>query len=449
MTSPIQKYSNNKVGTNIPTSRPSRLVNMASLVVGISGSVVSGYAKQLSHGNAPELKDVLLTPSNALRVANKLKKMRGAVLKIGQLISMDSGDFIPPELGILLDSLRDDVDPMPFSQLTTLLNNKWGEGWHENFSQFTFSPMAAASIGQVHSAHDLNNERLAIKIQYPGVAKSIDSDVDNVGAILKYSGLFPDSEKITDLLNETKQQLHCETNYLKEANWIETYQRELKNDDDFIVPNVNKELTRENILCMSYHDGENIDKFIHLTQQERNHIVSALIKLTFKEIFELQHVQTDPNFANYLYQEKSKKIVLLDFGATRELSTNITNGYKKLLNASIRNDKQGIDTAISQIGFFQEDITSTQREAIISLFKMACQPLNYVGEYDFKNSTLAKNVSIAGRELSFKKNYWHTPPATALFLHRKIAGLYLIAVKLKAKINLQDLIFPYIESKDT
>ncbi len=444
-----QKYTHNEVGTNIPASRSSRLASMAGLAAGIAGNVVSEYAKHLSRGNTPELKDVLLTPSNAKRVANKLKKMRGAALKVGQLLSMDSGDFIPAELALILDKSRDDVDPMPFSQLTQLLKSEWGEDWQKNFRQFTFTPMAAASIGQVHSAHDLNNEKLAIKIQYPAVSKSIDSDVDNVGTILKYSGLLPDTTKIKDLLNETKEQLHCETDYLKEADWIERYQGVLVNDNDFVIPRVYRNFTKENILCMSYHDGENIDKFIDLTLQERNHIVSSLIKLTFKEIFELHHVQTDPNFANYLYQPESKKIVLLDFGATRELPAHITDGYKLLLQASVRNDKKAVDNAISQIGFFQEYITSQQREAVISLFQMACQPLGHIGEYDFENSTLAKNVSIAGRELSVKQNYWHTPPADALFLHRKIAGLYLIAVKLKAKINLRDLIYPYIDIKDT
>lgn len=448
MPASTNKYVNNESGSIIPTSRSSRLANIARLAAGITGNVVSEYAKQLSHGNAPELKDVLLTPTNAKRVAEKLMKMRGAALKVGQLLAMDNGDFIPPELSHIFDKLKDDVEPMPFSQLTALLNSEWGEDWHENFSQFTFTPMAAASIGQVHSAIDLNDKKLAIKIQYPGVEKSIDSDVDNVGTILKYSGLLPDTTKIKELLIETKQQLHCETDYIKEADWIDTYNRYLKNDHDFIVPYVYRDYTNKNILCMSYHEGENIDEFTHLSLEEKNHIVTSLIKLTFKEIFELHHVQTDPNFANYLYQEKSRKIVLLDFGATRKLPKHIIHGYKLLLNASIRNDKQGIYTAIKQIGFFQDEITATQREAVISIFELACQPLRHSGVYDFENSTLAKNVSMAGRELSFKQDYWHTPPADALFLHRKIAGLYLIAVKLKVKINLQELIQPYIDIKD-
>lgn len=444
MESSMHKYFRKEVGSPVPSSRSSRLASMAGLAAGIAGNVASEYAKQLSHGNTPTLKDVLLTPSNAKRVANKLKKMRGAALKVGQLLSMDSGEFIPPELAAILEKLRDNVDPMPFSQLTMLLNKEWGENWHENFKQFSFTPMAAASIGQVHSAHNNSNERLAIKIQYPGVSKSIDSDVENVGTILKYSGLLPDATKIEGLLNETKQQLHSETDYFSEASWIEKYRLALADDDTFIVPRVYNEFTKNNILCMSFHEGKNIDSFTELPQQERNHIVSSLISLTFREIFEFGYVQTDPNFANYLYQSGSKKIVLLDFGATRKLPQHISTGYQQLLNASVNNNKLAMNNAISEIGFFQDDISEKQKDAVIELFQMACEPLQHIGEYDFSNSGLAKKISMAGRDLSFKKNYWHTPPADALFLHRKIAGLYLIAAKLNAKINIQNLINPYI-----
>ncbi|MEM8844902.1 MAG: AarF/ABC1/UbiB kinase family protein [Pseudomonadota bacterium] len=439
-----QKYSDKTVGSNIPAGRLSRFANMAHLTAGVAGSVVSEYAKQVSKGSSPQLKDLLLTPSNAKRVADKLMKMRGAALKMGQLLSMDSGEFIPPELALILEKLRDNVDPMPFSQLTQLLNNEWGNDWHENFKQFTFSPMAAASIGQVHSAYNLNGEKLAIKIQYPGISKSIDSDVDNVGTILKYSGLLPDITKIQNLLEETKHQLHQETDYLLESNWIETYQRHLANDQDFIVPQVFKEHTTSNILCMSHHDGQNIDTFTHLGPAEKNHIVSCLIKLTFKEIFELRHVQTDPNFANYLYQPETHRIVLLDFGATRKLPRHVSDGYKHLLSAATKDNKKEMDKAIEQIGFFQENITRTQRNAVLELFQMACEPFRHVGEYDFGNTNLARDVSVAGRELSFKQNYWHTPPADALFLHRKIAGLYLIAAKLKTNINIQDLVLSHL-----
>ena len=195
---------------------------------------------------------------------------------------------------------------------------------------------------------------------------------------------------------------------------------------------------------MSFHEGKNIDSFTELPQQERNHLVSSLISLTFREIFEFGYVQTDPNFANYLYQSGSKKIVLLDFGATRKLPQHISTGYQQLLNASVNNNKLAMNNAISEIGFFQDDISEKQKDAVIELFQMACEPLQHIGEYDFSNSGLAKKISMAGRDLSFKKNYWHTPPADALFLHRKIAGLYLIAAKLNAKINIQNLINPYI-----
>ena len=431
-------------GKAVPSSRRSRMASMASLAVGLAGGMISEGAKKISQGHRPQIKDVLLTPNNAHKLANKLKQLRGAALKVGQLLSMDSGEFIPPELAAILAQLRDDVDPMPFSQLTALLNEEWGDEWHEQFKQFSFSPMAAASIGQVHSAHDLNGYQLALKIQYPGVRKSIDSDVDNVGSLLRISGLIPKETDIQYLLEETKKQLHAETDYITEAKWLNQYQLDLSTFDEFIVPSVIEEFTTNNILAMSYHAGESIESLQSLPQDERDHITSSLISLLFNEMFVFKRVQTDPNFANFLYQRDTKKIVLLDFGATRELADAISAGYNKLLIASMDGNKESIGDALSEIGFFQETISDKQRLSVIDIFYQACEPLRHEGLYDFGASNLAQRISIQAKELSIKKNYWHTPPIDALFLHRKIGGLYLIASKLKANINIQRLIATHL-----
>jgi len=134
---------------------------------------------------------MLLTPANARRVTHQLAQLRGAAMKVGQLLSMDAGDLLPPELGDILSRLRADARPMPMSQLVTVLNANWGEGWDRHFRQFSFSPVAAASIGQVHLAQTIDGRHLAIKVQYPGVRQSIDSDIDNVASLLRISGLLP------------------------------------------------------------------------------------------------------------------------------------------------------------------------------------------------------------------------------------------------------------------
>lgn len=175
----------------VPGGRWSRLARLGSLATGVAGGMLAEGARQFAQGKRPSVSDLLLTPANARRVTHQLAQMRGAAMKVGQLLSMDAGDLLPPELGDILARLRADARPMPMSQLVSVLNASWGEGWDRHFRQFSFSPVAAVSIGQVHLAQTIDGRHLAIKVQYPGVRQSIDSDIDNVASLLRISGLLP------------------------------------------------------------------------------------------------------------------------------------------------------------------------------------------------------------------------------------------------------------------
>ena len=137
-------------------------------------------SRQLAQGKRPKANDLLLTPANARRVADQLANLRGAAMKVGQLVSMDAGDVLPPEFTEVLSRLRSDAQAMPAKQVVSVLEDNWGSDWEEKIYHFSYKPLASASIGQVHEAISQKGKRLAIKLQYPGVRKSIDSDVDNV-----------------------------------------------------------------------------------------------------------------------------------------------------------------------------------------------------------------------------------------------------------------------------
>ena len=145
--------------------------------------------------------------------------MRGAAMKVGQMLSMDAGEFLPPEWEPILATLRQGADAMPKSQLLETLNSQWGEGWARQFRYFSFEPIASASIGQVHKAQLHTGEFLAVKVQYPGVAQSIDSDVNNIGRLLKLSGMLPKGFAIDELLEQAKSQLKAEADYHQEAKY--------------------------------------------------------------------------------------------------------------------------------------------------------------------------------------------------------------------------------------
>ncbi len=423
----------------IPKNRIHRLSKVGQMVGSVVGNMITEGSKQVIKGQKPSSKELLLSVNNAKVLADHLAQMRGAAMKVGQLLSMDAGDLIPEELAIILSKLRSEAKSMPLNQLMGQLETAWGEDWQDQFQQFSFYPVAAASIGQVHEAHTVDGRHLALKIQYPGIKTSIDSDVNNLSSLLKLSRLIPKSVDMKPILEEAKLQLHAEADYHYEANCLNQYRKLLGDDSRFTIPQVHAELSNESILTMDFVEGVAIESRVHASQSERDFIMHSLFDLLFKEMFIFKLVQTDPNYANYQYNPKTERIVLLDFGATRHYSEQISNGYLKLMRGAQTNNLRQVETAAEQIGFFNQEILPEQKLAVIELFQNACEPLQFNGEYDFSESDLARRIKDKGMDLSMEKDYWHTPPADALFFHRKLGGLYLLASKLRAKVNVNEL----------
>ena len=419
----------------VPGNRWSRLARLGGLASGVAGGMLAEGVRQFAQGKRPSVGDLLLTPANAHRIADQLAQLRGAAMKVGQLLSMDAGDLLPPELAIILARLRSDAHPMPMSQLVVVLNTHWGEGWDRHFERFSFTPLAAASIGQVHAARTKDGRHLAIKVQYPGVRQSIDSDVDNVATLLRISGLLPKNLDLKPLLADAKAQLHSEADYLSEGTWLSHYGELLADAPDFTLPTLHADLSTSNILAMSHVGGEPIESVINLPQAERDRVATLLFTLLFREIFEFKLIQTDPNFANYRYDKASRQLILLDFGATRAYPSATVDAYKQLILGGMTEDRAAMNRAALAIGYFQAEIQEHQRQTVLDIFSLACEPLRQAGPYDFGQSSLATRIRDTGMILGRDRDFWHTPPAAALFLHRKLGGLYLLAAKLKARVD--------------
>jgi predicted unusual protein kinase regulating ubiquinone biosynthesis (AarF/ABC1/UbiB family) len=419
-------------------------MRFGSLASGVAGGMLAEGARQWVQGKRPALSELLLTSGNVHRVVEQLSQLRGAAMKVGQLLSMDAGDLLPREFSEILSRLRCDAHPMPMSQLVAVLNESWGKGWEEHFERFTFTPLAAASIGQVHAAKGKDGERLAIKVQYPGVRESISSDVDNVATLLRMSGVLPKGMDVEPLLQEAKRQLQDEADYLKETEHLQRFGQLLADSPDFLVPRAYAHFSTSNILVMSFVDGVAVESLEHAPQAERDRIILMLFGLFLREVIEFQCVQTDPNFANYRYQQGTGRLVLFDFGATRLYDHSSTEAYRRLLIAGMREDRAAITTAALDVGYFQPETLPKHRALLTDLITQACEPLRHQGAYDFATSDLAVRLRDIGWQLGVDRDFWHTPPVEVLFLHRKVAGLYLLAAKLKARVNVRKLFEPYV-----
>lgn len=414
------------------------------MATGVAGGMALQGAQQLASGKRPSMSDLLLTPANARRVTNQLAQMRGAAMKVGQLMSMEAGDFLPSELGDILSRLRADADYMPSRQLKQVLIENWGADFLKRFERFDTEPLAAASIGQVHRAQTRDGRDLAIKVQYPGVRRSIDSDVDNVASLIRLSGLLPTELDISPLLSEAKRQLHEEADYAREGRYLARFGALLRDDPNFRVPELHADLTTETLLAMSFIPGKAIETLESAPQRTRDHVVTLLVQLMLRELFEFRLMQTDPNFANYRFDEASDRVVLLDFGAAREIPQHISNQYRELLRIGMSGDTEALRAAAIDIGFFAADTKPRHQAQVMAMFEMAMEPLRQEGPFDFATTDVTARLRDAGMEMSRERDFWHIPPPDTLFIQRKIGGIFLLAARLRARLDMRPMLQRYL-----
>lgn len=427
-------------GRSVPSGRLSRVGVFGRLAGGVAGGIMAEGVRRLVSGERLRMRDLLLTPGNVGRVADQLAHLRGAAMKLGQMISMDAGDVLPPELSQIMARLRERAHRMPPKQLGEVLNAEWGSDWRNRLSAFDANPIAAASIGQVHRAKAKDGRPLAIKVQYPGVARSIDADVDNVATLLRISGLLPPSLQICPLLEEAKRQLREEADYLREAAQMTTFGGLLADQPQFVVPIADAGLTTPHILAMTFVEGLPVESLADAPQADRDRVMRMLMQLVLRELLEFGVMQTDPNFANYRYQSDTGRLVLLDFGAARPVGEATQGAYLGLLRAGLSGDRDRFRQAAISAGILTDAVVTQHGVAIDRMLAIILDEIGRPGPFDFGDRGFIATLREEGMVIAGERSSWHVPPADILFAQRKISGTALLAARLKARVDVRSLI---------
>ncbi len=419
----------------VPDGRAERIARLAGLVAGIAGESALEVLRRAA-GAGERDGSLFMTSASALRLTETFADLRGAAMKLGQLLSLQGEGMLPPRLREALAQLQNHAHFMPEAQVRQVLVREYGRDWKSRFAEFDFEPLAAASIGQVHAATARDGRDLALKLQYPGVERSIDGDVDNLALLLRSLRLVPAGFDLEAVVPELKEELRREADYAREARSQEQYRALVGDDPGVLVPHVHADLSTRRVLACDRVRALPIEdlRSPEHPQRRRDEIGAKLLRLVFRELFEFRFVQTDPNFANYLFEPKHERVALLDFGAVRSFSKHFAGRYAELIAATVAKDTEAVESLANGLGLLRGDETPEAREAFARLCERVAEPLRSSAPYDFASSTLAREVRELGIE-AYTRRGLHAPSTELIFLHRKLAGTYLLLAHIGARVD--------------
>ncbi|CAK7348565.1 unnamed protein product [Dovyalis caffra] len=427
----------------VPSTPFSRALGFAGLGAGLAWGTVQESAKRLVFGT-PNSQDKqfdyspFLSDKNAERLALALCRMRGAALKLGQMLSIQDESLVPAPILAALDTVRQGADVMPRSQLNRVLDAELGPDWSTKLTSFDYEPIAAASIGQVHKAVAKDGMEVAMKIQYPGVADSIESDIENVKRLLDYTNLIPRGLFLDRAMKVAKVELSRECDYELEATNQKRFRNLLSDAKGFYVPLVVDELSSKRVLTTELVSGIPIDKVASLNQETRNYVGKKLLELTLMELFVFRFMQTDPNWSNFLYDEATNTINLIDFGAARDYPKRFVDDYLRMVVACANGEKDGVIEMSKRLGFLAGDESEVMLEAHVQAGFVVGLPFSNPGGYDFRSSNITQSVSNLGATML--RHRLTPPPDEVYSLHRKLSGAFLACIKIGAVVPCRGLL---------
>lgn len=497
----------------VPASRIQRAVGFAGMAAGVVGSTLSSLVSSTST-EAPvaqrqspggpgtavpsllpaRLQAALLSEENAERMAEELCRMRGAALKLAQMISIQDERQVPPVLAAALDRVRAAAHVMPTQQLESTMQGELGGAWRETFAEFDDKPFAAASIGQVHAGLLVDGRHTVSKVQYPGVADSIDSDIRNVTSLLTMTQALPRGLFLEHAIDTLREELAEECDFELEASKQESFTRMMAQANAIApsagqaglqgfpdgtlfdlklpaapfklevavpdlpllhVPQVVSAASSRGVLTTTFAPGKAIDHVVHQPQHVRDAVGTALLASVMQQLFQFRSMQTDPNWGNYLYDDHSNVLTLIDFGALQSFDDTFVDSYRDLVWAAANGDRDAMLRTSTQLGFLTGHEDRATVEASLAAGLLVGEPFaaapgfrdlphgsieRYAPQFAFDFASCDMTLRVAEFAETMARGRLAPPPPQAYSLHRVLSGAFLTCMKLRARVPARALL---------
>jgi len=437
-------FSGFLVTKGIPTGLWSRSRSVLALAAGIAGHELKHKVRtRIASAEKLGLSELRTRVEQAKLVAESLGRLKGAFMKGGQLLSIDASELLPPEAMEILATLQGQAEAVDFAIIQGVLEEELGVDGLQALSELESRPAASASIGQVHRARAFGMP-VAVKVQYPGIAASIDADVALLERLASsWLALTGREIDLAGTFEELRTILHLEADYVRERAYLDRYGALVARDVRFEVPRSVPSLSTSKVLTMSWANGMPLGDWVRGAppRAERVAFASAVLDLYCMEFFQWGVVQTDPNFGNFLIRAEEQTIVLLDFGATVEYDADFRARYVALLRAVGTGDPGRIVDAGVAFELIDPRESLDTRGLFVEMLMSAAEPFQQCGTpFVFRSADYAARSQDVVKRFT-KSLRFSPPPRRLIFLHRKLGGLFQLLKRLDVELDLS----PYWE----
>ena len=420
----------------IPTSKIQRASKLVTTGAKVGVNYIKYYGDKLTKTET-EAKD-RLNKNNAEDIYDSLKQLKGSALKVAQMLSMEKS--ILPQAYVEKFSLAQfSVPPLSAPLVSKTFKKYFGKLPSQIYDSFNLNSVNAASIGQVHLA-EKDGKKLAVKIQYPGVADSISSDLALVKpiAIKMFNIKGKDSDKY---FKEVENKLIEETNYLLEIKQSKEVVEACKHIPNLKFPNYYEELSSERIITMDWMEGEHLSEFTayNTNQEKSNQLGQALWDFYMYQIHVLRKVHADPHPGNFLVS-KTADLIALDFGCMKEVPNDFYVPYFELAKKEIINNPEAFKEKMYQLEILRQEDSKEEIEFFSAMFfdmlSLFTQPF-HEETFDFSNPLFFQQIADLGERYSksteLRKMNGNRGSKHFIYINRTFFGLYNLMFDLKAK----------------